>query len=213
MPIRVLIADEHKLFCEGLTNLLNGQTMEVVGFAENDLEVFEKLRDLKPDIILIEVGMKFLNGIKVTKILTSKFPLIKIIGLSMQADHKDVTDMLEAGAHGFLLKNCTYIQLVEAIQNVLKGSKVLSPEITEMVINEYLNLKNDSGNNCDLSEREVEVLIFLAEGYTTHEIADKLCISSKTVATHKQHIKTKINARSMAEIIRFALKNGFATLS
>ena len=139
-------------------------------------------------------------------------PQLKIIAVSMHSDRQYVKGILEAGADGYLLKNCTYRQLTDAIESVFVGKKILSDDITDMVIKGYLEPVETDDGFSELSEREVEILRLLAEGYSTREISDKLFISVKTVGTHKQHILEKLDLKSNADIVKYALKRGFIQL-
>lgn len=211
MPIKVLIADDHQLFREGLTNLLaDAADIEIVAQAENGQEVLEKVRFSKPDIVLMDIGMPILNGIDATIALRKEFPDIKTIALSMHDEKTYIKGMLEAGAWGYLLKNCAYDQLVNAIIQVYNGEKYLDTHATRVIIQDYL--KNDSQGMKQLSERESEVLKLLAEGRSIREISEKLFISIKTVGSHKQNIFDKLEFENMAQLIKFALKNGIVSL-
>ena len=211
MPIKVLIADDHQLFREGLTNLLaDAPDIEIVAQAENGQEVLEKVRFSKPDIVLMDIGMPILNGIDATKALCKEFPDIKTIALSMHDEKTYIKGMLEAGAWGYLLKNCKYDQLVNAIIQVYNGEKYLDTHATRVIIQDYL--KNDSQGMMKLSERESEILKMLAEGRSVREISETLFISIKTVGSHKQNIFDKLEFENMAQLIKFALKNGIVSL-
>ena len=159
MNIKILIADDHQLFREGLINLLSDTPeIEVVAHAENGKIAVEKAIIYKPDIVIMAIGMPVMGGIDATKLLKSKMPEIKVIALSMHSDRHFIKGMLEAGAYGYLFKNCTHSQLIEAIETVNAGKKYLSDKITEVLINDYLD-KGDSKDEIDedLSERESEV--------------------------------------------------------
>jgi DNA-binding NarL/FixJ family response regulator len=214
MTIKVLIADDHQLFREGLVNLLaSAPDIEVIAQAKDGKDAIEKTYQLKPDVVLIDIGMPQMNGIDATRQLKKEMPEIKIIAVSMHSDRQYVKGILEAGADGYLLKNCTYHQLTDAIQSVFSGKKILSDDITDLVIKGYLEpaeVENDGF--ADLSEREVEILQLYAEGKSTREISEKLFISVKTVGTHKQHILEKLNLKNNADIIKFALKKGMIHL-
>lgn len=211
MPIKVLIADDHQLFREGLTNLLaDAADIEVIAQAENGQEVLEKVRFSKPDIVLMDIGMPLLNGIDTTMALCKEFPDIKTIALSMHDEKTYIKGMLEAGAWGYLLKNCAYDQLVNAIIQVYNGEKYLDTNATRVIIQDYL--KNDSWGMMKLTERESEVLKLLAEGRSIREISEALFISIKTVGSHKQNIFDKLEFENMAQLIKFALKNGIVSL-
>ncbi len=214
MTIKVLIADDHQLFREGLVNLLSSvPKIEVIEQAKDGKEAVEKTIKLKPDVVLIDINMPLMNGIEATKMLKEKLPELKIIAVSMHSDRQYVKGILEAGADGYLLKNCTYKQLTEAILSVNVGKKILSEDITELVIKGYLDpIKPDAEGLDELSEREMEILKLFAEGKSTREISDKLFISVKTVGTHKQHILSKLNLKNSTDIIKFALKHGLIHL-
>ena len=214
MAINVLIADDHQLFREGLVNLLSSAPdIKVIGQAKDGKDAIEKTRQLKPDVLLIDIGMPQMNGIDATRQLKKELPEVKIIAVSMHSDRQYVKGILEAGADGYLLKNCTYHQLTDAIISVHSGKKILSDDITDLVIKGYLEPSDSEADGfSDLSEREVEILQLYAEGKSTREISEKLFISVKTVGTHKQHILEKLNLKNNADIIKFALKKGMIQL-
>ncbi len=214
MKIKVLVADDHQLFREGLINLLKtDEEIEVIAQSENGSAAIDKAHQYKPDILLTDIAMPGLNGIEATRQLKEKLPKIKVIALSMHSDKQYVKGMLEAGADGYLLKNCTHRQLIDAVHSVHKGKKFLSDDITEMVINGYLDgAHSDDDVYNQLSEREKEILLLLAEGVPTREIAEKLFISVKTVGTHKQNILDKLELNNQADLVKFALKKGLIHL-
>ena len=214
MRIKVLIADDHQLFREGLANLLfSVENIEVIAQAKDGNEVIEKVKHFKPDVVLLDIAMPVLNGIEATKKIKALFPEIKTITVSMHSDKQYVKGALEAGADGYLLKNCTYRQLTDAIQSVYDGKKYLSQDITELVISGYLTPSaTDTNEYSTLSEREKDIFLLFAEGKSTKEISDKLFISVKTVNTHKQNILDKLGLKSNADIVKYALKNGLIRL-
>jgi DNA-binding NarL/FixJ family response regulator len=214
MAIKVLIADDHQLFREGLMNLISSAPdIEVIGEAKDGKEATEKVKTLNPEVVLIDIGMPKMNGIEATRIIKKQQPEIKIIAVSMHSDRQFVKGVLEAGADGYLLKNCTYRQLIEAIKSVVEGKKYLSDDITEMVIQGYLDPAEEvTGNQAELSERELEILKLYAEGKSTREISEKLFISVKTVGTHKQHIYEKLGLKSNADMVKYAIKEGLIQL-
>lgn len=215
MSIRILITDDHQLFREGIVNLLSASPeIEIVAQAENGLEAIEKAKKLKPDIVIMDLGMPGMNGVEATQILQKELPQIKVLALSMHSDKQYIKEVLEAGAYGYLFKNCTYDQLIEAVNTVSHGKKYLSDKITEVLIQDYLGREDDvHNNNADLSERESEILKLLAEGKSTREISDMLCISVKTVGTHKQNILEKLNLKTNADLIKYAIRKGIVSLS
>ncbi len=214
MTTKVLIADDHQLFREGLVNLLSSaEDIEVIAEAEDGKEATEKTKKLKPDVLLIDIGMPHMNGIEATRVLKKDMPELKIIAVSMHSDRQFVKGILEAGADGYLLKNCTYRQLIDAIQSVNSGKKYLSDDITEMIIKGYLDPKETEAESyTELSEREMEILKLYAEGKSTREISEKLFISVKTVGTHKQHILEKLGLKNNADMVKYAIKEGLIQL-
>lgn len=214
MATKVLIADDHQLFREGLVNLISSAPdIEVVAEAKDGKEATEKAKKIKPDVVLIDIGMPEMNGIEATRIIKKDNPQVKVIAVSMHSDRQFVKGALEAGADGYLLKNCTYRQLIDAVQSVISGKKYLSDDITEMVIQGYLDPEDSAPEGqLDLSERELEVLKLYAEGKSTREISEKLFISVKTVGTHKQHIFDKLGLKSNADMVKYAIKEGLIQL-
>jgi DNA-binding NarL/FixJ family response regulator len=214
MAIRILITDDHQLFREGIMNLLAASPqIEIVGQAENGQEAIEKAKMLKPDIVIMDLTLPIINGVDATRILHKELPQTKVLVLSMHAEKNYIKEALEAGAFGYLFKDCTYDQLIDAINTVYQGKKYLSNKITEVLIQDYLNKEEENtDNDQDLSERESEILKLIADGKSTREIADLLFISVKTVGTHKQHILEKLNLKSTAGLIKYAIKKGIVGL-
>lgn len=214
MKIKVLIADDHQLFREGLVNLLfSAPDIEVIAQAENGLEAIEMSKNLKPDVILLDIAMPKMNGIEAARELKKVMPNLKIITVSMHSDKQYVKGVLEAGVDGYLLKNCTYRQLTDAIKSVHAGKKFLSEDITELVISGYLEPSDsDSDEYNSLSDREKEIFLLFAKGKSTREIGEKLFISVKTVGTHKQHILEKLNLKTNADMLKYGLKKGLIQL-
>jgi len=214
MKIKVLIADDHQLFREGLANLLlSAENIEVIAEAENGLEAIEKTEQFNPDVVLIDIAMPKMNGIEATKELKKKMAEVKVIAVSMHSDKQYVKGVLEAGADGYLLKNCTYRQLTDAIQSVHAGKKFLSEDITELVINGYLDSSESTSDSYShLSDREKEIFLLFADGRTTREIGEKLFISVKTVGTHKQNILEKLDLKTTADMVKYALRKGIIQL-
>jgi len=214
MKIKVLVVDDHQLFREGIVNLLySAENIEVVAQAEDGLDAIEKAKHYKPDVVLLDITMPRMNGIETTKKLKALIPKIKIVILSMHSEKQYVKGVLEAGADGYLLKNCTNRQLTEAIQSVYDGKKYLSEDITGMVISGYLDPSGSETTEYEnLSVREKEIFHLFAEGKSTREISELLFISVKTVNTHKQNILEKLDLKSNTELVKYALKNGLINL-
>lgn len=214
MPIKILIADDHQLFREGLINLLSDSSeIEVIAQAEDGKETIIKARKFNPDIVIMDIGMPVMNGVEATEILKKELPNIKVIAISMHSDKHFIKGMLEAGASGYLLKSCTYDQLIESINAVYSGKKYLSDKITEVIIQDYLEKEEEIPNNdSKLSERESEILKLFAEGKTSREISELLFVSVKTVGTHKQHILEKLELKTTTDLVKYALKKGIISL-
>lgn len=214
MPINILIADDHSLFRKGIANLLaEAENMTIVAEAENGQEAVDKAREFKPDVVIMDIGMPILNGVKATAKLLDEMSEVKVIALSMHADNHYVREMLEAGASGYLFKNCDYKELISAIETVYAGKKYLNDQITEMVIQGYLGKHEPIGaTEAELTERESEIFKLLAEGKSVREIADSLFVSVKTVGTHRQHILDKLNLTTTTDLVKYAIKKGIISL-
>jgi len=214
MPIKIIIADDHRLFREGLVNLLSdSKDIEILAQAENGMDVIAKAKELNPDVIIMDIGMPVLNGVEATVKLLKELPAIKVIALSMHSDKQYIKGMLEAGASGYLFKNCAYDELIEAIHTVNTGKKYLSDKITEIMIQDYLG-KEESMPETDseLTERESEILRLIAEGASTSEISELLFVSVKTIGTHKQHLLEKLNLKTSTDLVKYAIKKGIISL-
>lgn len=209
--IKVLIADDHQLFREGLVTLLtDSNQIEVVGQAENGSEAIDKAFKLKPDIIIMDIGMPSLNGIEATKIINNKHPDIKIVALSMHAEKTYIKKMLEAGAKGYIQKNCAIQKLIEGIVAVNRGNVYLSDIITETLVDDYLEQKqkDDKLKLVELlTKREMEILVLIASGKSTGNIAEELFVSVKTIGTHKHNILDKLQLKTTADLVKFALRH------
>jgi len=214
MTVRIIIADDHRLFREGLVNLLSdSKDIEIIAEAENGMDAIEKAKELNPDIIVMDIGMPILNGVDATKLLCKEMPSVKIISLSMHSEKQYIKGMLEAGAAGYLFKNCTYNELIEAIHTVNAGKKYLSDRITDILIQDYLGKEESMPeSDSELTERESEILKLIAEGVPTSEISELLFLSVKTIGTHKQHLLEKLNLKTSTDLVKYAIKKGIITL-
>lgn len=215
MTTRVLIADDHQILREGLRSLLDKEPdIEVIGEASNGRGALALARELEPDVVVMDVAMSDMGGIEATRQLTAKTPGVKVIALSMHSDRRFVAGMLGAGALGYLLKDSAFDELAHSIRTVITNEIYLSPGITGIVVQDYMNRLSDnaSEDEPDLTPREREVLQLLAEGNTTTKIAQVLEISAKTVETHRKQIKDKLHLNSVAELTKYALRMGLTTL-
>ena len=215
MSIRILLADDHKITREGLGSLISKQSdMEVVAEAENGREAVGLAKDLRPDVIIMDVSMPGLTGIEATKQILSENENVKIIALSMHSDNLFVSEMLKSGASGYMLKDCAFEELDRAIRAVVGGNIYLSPMISGIVVEDYLRKlnKTDGGESGILSDREREVLQLLAEGQSMKQIGLKLFISAKTVETHRRQIMNKLDMYTVAELTKYAIRKGLTSL-
>ena len=215
MSIKILLADDHKIVSECLRPLLNKQPdMRVVGEAENGRMAVKLAQQLNPNVVIMDIAMPDLNGIEATRQIIARCPGVKIITLSMNSDRRYVTGILSAGASGYLTKSCSFEELVSAIRTVVANKKYLSPDISGVVIAESLiqSSTDKSKVSSILTMREREVLQLLAEGKTVKQIASQLYLSIKTVHTHRKQIMDKLNIHSIAELTKYALREGLTSL-
>jgi DNA-binding NarL/FixJ family response regulator len=215
MATRVMLADDHKMIRDGLRALLEKQgNVEIVGEAADGQSAVQLARKLSPDVVVIDIGMPDLNGIEATRQISALKCKPKVIGLSMHADRRYVAQMLKAGASGYILKDNAFEELSKAIQTVMKGHSYLSPQVAGTVVNEFKRTaKDDDGSAFSLlTKREREVLQQIAEGCSTKEIAGALSVSVKTIETHRRQIMEKLDLHSVAELTKYAVKEGLTDL-
>jgi DNA-binding NarL/FixJ family response regulator len=215
MAIRVLIVDDHKLMRQGLIKMIAAfGNIEVVGEAATGQQAIELAKELSPDLILMDIAMPEKNGIEATRQIKKENRDINIIGLSMYSDAQSVAEMLKCGASGYLYKDCSPEDLQGAITSVLHGEVYLSPAIASKLVNEYI--VNDVSSNQSayeaLTDREREIMQLISEGFRTKEIATKLDVSIKTVDTHRHNIQHKLGLFSVAEIVKYAVREGITSL-
>lgn len=204
--LKIFLVDDHNLFREGLKFLLsNNESYSDIYEAENGKILLRELLKVKPDIILMDIEMPEMNGIEATKETLKLFPEMKIIALSMYSDENYYSDMIDAGAKGFLLKNSKFEDVQKAIIDVHNGKNYFSPEILETII-KNLNKKKHRKTNTDLSEREIEVLYNICKGMSNNEIADLLFISKRTVDKHRENILLKTQTKNTAGMVIYAIR-------
>lgn len=215
MTTRIILADDHKIIREGLRSLLEKQAdMEVVAEAHDGLTTVNLVRKLRPDVVVMDIGMPEMNGIDATAQITAEHKETRVIALSMHSDRRFVMQMLKAGAAGYLLKDSAFEELVSAIHMVKRKQRYLSPTITDVVVKEYLQNLPDTESTAFtlLTAREREVLQHIAEGKSTKQIAAVLGVSVKTVETHRQQLMEKLNMHSIAELTKYAVREGLTSL-
>lgn len=208
--IRLLLVDDHQIMLDGIMALLKDvDGIEVVGGATNADEAISKSIGLIPDVILMDIQMPVKNGMEATREILQQNPNIKIIGLTSANESIYIKKMLEAGASGYILKNIDKDELVKVIRKVYEGAKHLDEAVTNQLIYNF-NVKQDSPVTLidSLTKREKEILIFIAQGLTDKEIAEKIFLSSLTVITHRKNILSKLNLKNKVELTRFAMDSG-----
>ena len=215
MPIKVFVADDHKIFREGLKTLLEMKIgVEVVGEASDGREALREIIHLKPDIVIMDISMPNLNGIDATHQIVSANPNIKVMILSMHKDESFVKEALKAGAIGYMIKDGAFSELLDAIKTIMAGKIYLSPTLNEIIIKDFVDkLRVENLNSLSvLTSREREVLQLIAEGKSTSQIGDIMCISIKTVETHRQNIMKKLNINTVAGLVKYAIQKGLVFL-
>jgi len=215
MAIRILIADDHQIVRNGLHSLLQKEPdLEVVAEAGSGSKTVQLAQKLKPDVVIMDITMPDLNGIDATRQILGELPQVKVVALSIHSDRRFVAEMLKAGASGYLLKDCAFEELAYTIRTVVANRTYLSPGIANVVVKDYVQhlAKSDLTAAAMLSAREREILQLLAEGRSTKQIAVHLCISVKTVETHRRQIMTKLGVRSIAALTKYAIREGLTSL-
>jgi DNA-binding NarL/FixJ family response regulator len=212
--IRILLADDHKMMRDGLRALLERQpAMEIVGEASTGYEVLTQAEKLQPDVVVMDVTMPELNGVEATRRLVAARPTLKVVALSVHTDRRYMMAMFEAGAVAYVPKNVAFEELAQAINAVIQGQRYLSPAVTGAVIEGYLRKQAPAAApGTSLSPREREVLQLLAEGNSSKDIASRLNLSVATVETHRRQIAAKLDIHSVAELTKYAIREGLTSL-
>jgi DNA-binding NarL/FixJ family response regulator len=207
--IRVLLADDHTILRDGIRALLDDQAdIEVIGEAKDGQATVKMTAQLQPDVVVMDIAMPLLNGLEATRQIQRDCPQVKVLILTMHENEEYIRQVLAAGALGYVLKDAAAHDLLGAIRAVYQGEAVLSPAITRLVIEDYLRWGDirppDSTNG--LTSREREVLQLIAEGYTNKEIAEILCLSIKTVQSHRTNLMSKLDLHDRGELIKYAIQ-------
>jgi two-component system response regulator NreC len=208
--IRILIADDHTIFRSGLKLLLSAESdFEVIGEAEDGAKAVEMVQSLKPDLVLMDIGMPTLNGYEATQEIKQRLPEINILVLTMHRTDEYFFQMLEAGASGYVLKGAETRELINAIRTVARGEVFLYPTMAQRLVEEYLKQSAfDNSADPHLTNREREILKLIAEGYSNKDIADKLVVSPSTVHTHRTNMMIKLNLSKRHELVQYARRLG-----
>jgi DNA-binding NarL/FixJ family response regulator len=209
--IKIILVDDHKIFLDGLIALLNNvNNIEIVGTVTSGEQLIELINLISCDVIITDITMNGMSGIELTKLLSKNYPQLKVLILSMHSNEEFVLNAVKSGAAGYLPKDVSFEELVEAINKIANGDQYFYKDISENFFINYINrFKNEQKllEDEELTQREIEVLKLLAIGLSNKEIADKLFISIKTVDTHRSHIMQKLHLKNSAEIVLFAIRN------
>lgn len=213
--IRILLADDHPVVRKGIRSWLTGiDFVEVVDEAENGEEAVAKAKQLLPDMVLMDFEMPKMNGLEATKIIKKDLANTRILILSMQTNKGVVLQIIQSGAHGYVLKDAPPADLLRAIESVDHGEPFFSPDINQIVLNQYLAEagKEPSPTAAQLTNRERQVLAMIAEGQSNKEMADKMGVGVRTVETHRERMMAKLNIHSVAGLTKFAIANGIVKM-
>ena len=214
MAARVLLVDDHEIMREGMCALLRKcEDVEIVGQAADGRVAVDLVNEMKPDIVIMDIGMPSLNGIEASRQMIEQHPALKILALSAHSDGTIVAKMIKTGACGYMLKESAFSELQEGIATILDGRTFLCSRISKIVFSDYINMITNPkwADGDGLSGREREVLQLVAEGHTTKEIAKSLNLSPKTVDSHREHIMEKLGIRNIAGLTKYALREGLTT--
>lgn len=211
--IKLLLVDDHPVVRRGISSCLARQDrLAIVGEAGDGLEAVRKAKELAPDIILMDIDMPHMNGLAVTEVLRRELPNIKVLILSMHSNTDYVLRIIQSGARGYVLKEASPDELVRAIETVESGEAFFSPDVARVALNQFVRGPGEGPNPGQLTNREREVLILIADGLSNKEIASHLGVGVRTVETHRERIMRKLNIHSVAGLTKFAISKGLITL-
>jgi len=211
--IRILLVDDHPVVRKGLCSCLsNRDTIKVVGEAGDGPEAIRKVKELTPDIVLMDLNMPGMDGLTVTETVRKESPQTKVLVLSMHSNREYVLRMVKAGARGYVLKDAPPDELVRAIEMVNGGDAYFSPAVARIALNQYVSESDETDPLSRLSDREREVLVHIAGGLSNKEIATMLGIGVRTIETHRERVMRKLNIHSVAGLTRFAIAHGLISL-
>jgi DNA-binding NarL/FixJ family response regulator len=216
--IKLILVDDHQLVRTGIANLLSGEPgFEIIGEAADAKELFDLLKHTQPEITVLDIALPGMSGIEITKRLHNDFPGIRILILSMHTSEEFIFNAINSGARGYLPKNTSRKELIEAIYAIHRGEEYFDESISNVILKSYIkkaksDLPDAEDNENLLSKREIEVLRLFAEGMTNQEIADKLFISIRTVESHKNHIMARLELKTTVDLVKFAIRNNIILL-
>jgi two-component system nitrate/nitrite response regulator NarL len=213
MKIKLLLVDDHPIVRKGIGSCLaKFPNLQIIGEAADGMEALRKAKELNPDIVLMDVDMPEMDGLAVTQALKKDMPQIKVLILSMHRQTESVLRLLQSGALGYVLKDAAPEELVRAIESVSAGESFFSPAVARLALNQFVRGPGEGPSAMDLTNREREVLILIADGLSNKEIASRLNVGVRTVETHRERIMRKLNIHSVAGLTRFAIAKGLISL-
>ena len=213
--IRIILVDNQRIVCDGLRALFRSQPeMEVVGEARDDAEVIQIARELKPDVIVVDINVSGLNNIDSVRHISQELPNVKIVVLSMYLREAFVSEVLRAGASGYVLKNNNFSYLIKAINTVMANNIYLCPKTTSVIVGDYARCRSGGSGFSDeiLTDRESKVVELLADGKSSKEIAQIIEMSVKTVDARRRRIMQKLDIESIADLVKYAIRLGITTI-
>ena len=213
--MRVLLADDHALFRAGIASLLTAWGLDVVGEAGNGLEALELARSLKPDLVLMDIAMPTCNGLEATRLIKTELPDTTIVIVTVSDGDADLFEAIKAGAEGYLLKDMSEDDFARTLTGIAAGEPGLSPRLAARILDEFARRSeqpDESPPGAELTDREREVLVFVADGGTNREIAEQLGISENTVSFHVKNILAKLHLKNRAQAVAYAIRSGLVAL-
>lgn len=213
MALKILLVDDHQVLREGLASLLNQQPdMEVAGEASDGMTALRLVRELRPDIVIMDVNMEGMDGIDATRMIVRELPETKVLALSMYLRKTFVSEMFKSGATGYLLKDSAFVEIVEAIHTVARGEKYVCAKVAALLVDEYVQNGQGPRPQTKLTKRELEVIRMLADGKTSKEIGLITETSVKTVDACRRRVMQKLGINSIAELVKYAIREGLTTV-
>jgi len=215
MKTKILLVDDHQILRDGICSMFSGhKDIEVIGEAPDGRTAIKLVEQLKPDIVVMDISMPDMNGIDATRKIKRRSPDIKVIALSMHHDRQFLIEIFRAGASGYLVKDSAFEELERAIKLVMEGKRYINPHMASLLIDTIISESHSPSHKglSLLTDREKQVLHLIVEGKSTKEIARQLKVSNKTIESHRRQIMGKLNLQSVAELIKFAIREGIAEI-
>jgi len=214
--IRILLADDHPVVRKGILSVLSSlKHLEILGEASDGQEAVAKVKELSPDLVLMDVEMPRMSGLEATKLIRKDFPKTRVLILSIHSGKQNVLQIIQSGAQGYVLKDASLADLVHAIESVHKGEPFFSPNISQIVLSQYLvesGADEQETSSKKLSAREREVLAMIAEGQSNKEMASKLGVGVRTIETHRERVMAKLGIHTVAGLTKYAIAHGIVKL-